>query len=466
MPTWLFAKLRTWSSRQIAAGILFVSLLGANVMVSLMSLLYHGEIREEFIVTGTVTAAVVSLIVAFIVTRLIRLLQASEQQAQLATIAKSSFLANMSHELRTPLNAISGMSYLIRRGGLSPRQVAQFDILDEACRHLLGVIDTILNLSKIDAGKFSLEESSLNPNDILRQTHAMLLPQAEAKGLTLVLDTPQLPPSLIGDPVRLQQASLNYAYNALKFTPAGQITLRAAVVEEDAGSVLLRFEVEDTGIGIEGDALHRLFDAFEQADTSTTRQYGGTGLGLTITRKLARLMGGDSGASSTPGKGSLFWFTARLKKGTETLEPSPPPPPLSAEECLRQRPTAARILMAEDEPVNREITLSLLTGVGLHVDCAADGEETVSLAASRHYDLILMDLLMPKFDGIEATRRIRRLPGMAQVPIIAMTANAFSEDKAECLACGMQDFISKPAKPEVVFSTIARWLPATHAQTN
>src|SRR5574343_1136581 len=197
MPTWLFAKLRTWSSRQIAAGILFVSLLGANVMVSLMSLLYHGEIREEFIVTGTVTAAVVSLIVAFIVTRLIRLLQASEQQAQLATTAKSSFLANMSHELRTPLNAISGMSYLIRRGGLSPRQVAQFDILDEACRHLLSVIDTILNLSKIDAGKFSLEESCLNPNDILRQTHAMLLPQAEAQGLTLVLETPQHPPSLI-----------------------------------------------------------------------------------------------------------------------------------------------------------------------------------------------------------------------------------------------------------------------------
>ena len=248
----------------------------------------------------------------------------AKEAAEAASIAKSAFLANMSHEIRTPLNAITGMAHLVRRAGVSPKQAEQLDKIDTAGRHLLEIINAILDLAKIEAGKFALEETDVSIHAILTNVAAMIQVSAEEKHLRVELAPPAAPPPpLLGDPTRLQQALLNYATNAVKFTETGSICLRARIVEETGEDALLRFEVADTGIGIPPEALSRLFAAFEQADNTTTRRYGGTGLGLAITRKLAQMMGGDAGAISTPNAGSTFWFTARLRK-----EPGGRPKPI------------------------------------------------------------------------------------------------------------------------------------------
>lgn len=387
-----------------------------------------------------------------------RELAAAKDAAEAANIAKTAFLANMSHEIRTPLNAITGMAHLIRRGGLSPEQAVKLDKLESASSHLLNVINAILELSKIEAGKFDLEMRELRVDEIIANVTAMLHERTAAKKLALTCDIGALPACLMGDPTRLQQALLNYAGNAVKFTEKGQICISVRLEAEDAQSALLRFEVSDSGIGIRPEVLDKLFSAFEQADNSTTRKYGGTGLGLAITRRLARLMGGEAGARSVPGQGSSFWFTARLGKIKPPGEFSVDEDVGPASEQLRRFCRGRRILLVEDEPINREITLSLLRDAGLNVDVATDGIEALDLVASHCYDLILMDIQMPRMDGLEATRQIHGRPNGELVPVLALTANAFSDDRAKCLAAGMNDFVTKPVVPEVLFAKCLRWL--------
>ena len=382
----------------------------------------------------------------------------AKQLAEKASHAKSAFLANMSHEIRTPLNAISGMAHLIRRGGLPPDQLARLDKLETAGKHLLDTINTVLDLSKIEAGKLMLEAIPFVPGSLFENVCSMLQDRADAKHLQLLVEPGQLPARLVGDPTRLQQCLLNYTANAIKFTEQGSIRLRAEVIEDAADSVSLRFSVSDTGIGIPVEAQGRLFSAFEQADSSTTRKFGGTGLGLALTAKIAEAMGGTVGLSSTPGVGSTFWFSARLIKPTE-ISHSQPCPVTVKEAELRQHCSGARVLLAEDEPINREIALALLSDVGLVADFAEDGEQALALAARNNYDLILMDMQMPRMDGLKATRQIRQLPNREALPIIAMTANAFAEDRADCLAAGMNDFTSKPIDPDTLFAMLLKWLP-------
>ncbi len=383
----------------------------------------------------------------------------AKEAAEAANVAKSAFLANMSHEIRTPMNGILGMANLLRRDGVSPGQAERLDKIDTAAKHLLSIINDILDLSKIEAGKFTLEEAPLTIRSILGNVSSILSGHAASKGLALLIETaPIQSAGLIGDPMRLQQSLLNYATNAIKFTETGSVVLRSSVQEETADSVLVRFEVRDTGIGIPAEALYRLFSAFEQADNSITRKYGGTGLGLAITRRLSELMGGEAGAESTPGMGSTFWFTARMKKGGVAEDPGRQDVASEPEKLIRQRFQGCRILVVDDEPVNLEVARMLLEDVALVVDTAADGEEAVAMAGRTAYATIFMDMQMPKMDGLEATRQIRRLANMSKTPVIAMTANAFAEDKARCLEAGMNDFLIKPFSPDELFSALLKWL--------
>ena len=377
--------------------------------------------------------------------------------AEAANRAKSAFLANMSHEIRTPMNGILGMANLLRREGVTPKQADRLDKIDAAAQHLLSIINDILDLSKIEAGKFLLEEVPVSIGSLLANVSSILSERARAKGIRLLIEAESLPPNLVGDPTRLQQALLNYATNAIKFTEKGAVTLRALLREESAGEVVVRFEVRDTGIGIQPEAMSRLFNAFEQADNSMTRKYGGTGLGLAITRRLAELMRGEVGADSTPGVGSTFWFTVKLRKSTEATVKQAASE-ANAEALIRQRYSGSRILVADDEPVNREIAQMLLVDIDMVVDTAEDGAEAIAMARKTSYSAIFMDMQMPKVNGLEATQQIRELPGYRHVPIIAMTANAFAEDKARCFEVGMNDFLIKPFDPDTLFATLLRAL--------
>ncbi len=380
-----------------------------------------------------------------------------KEMADAANLAKSAFLANMSHEIRTPLNAIIGMVYLVRRGGLSAVQEIQMDKLVQAGEHLLGIINAILDLSKIEAGKFTLDQTSVRIESVLENVMSILRDKAQAKNLLLRSEIGNLPDGLVGDPLRLQQALLNYAGNAVKFADHGEVLLQVSVIDEREDEITLRFAVTDNGIGIAPEVLSGLFSAFEQADGSITRHYGGTGLGLAITRKLAGMMGGEAGANSTPGLGSTFWFTARLGKHRAGRLSTGLPEAGEAEFVLADC-RGYRVLLVEDEPINQEIAVMMLEEIGLRVDVANDGAEALRLLGVADYALILMDMQMPVMDGLEATRQIRRLPQGEFLPIIAMTANAFAEDRERCFSAGMNDFIAKPFRPEQLYQALCRAL--------
>jgi two-component system sensor histidine kinase/response regulator len=521
----------------------------------------------------------------------------AKTEAEAASIAKSAFLANMSHEIRTPMNAIIGLTHLMARDTRDAPQRDRLTKVDTAAKHLLQVINDILDMSKVEAGKMALETVDFSLESLLTSSFELVTESASQKGIELVVDTDHLPSRLSGDPTRLRQALVNLLVNAVKFTAAGWVRLRGELLREDGDRLQLRFEIQDTGEGIPQHLLPQLFSAFEQADSSITRRHGGTGLGLALTRHLVHLMDGEIGVSSTPGVGSTFWFTAWLNRSSEAgedaaplslqglrvlvvddlpealailserlsmmglrvqaasagadalgvvqtamddgdpfdlmlidwrmapmdgittlrrlramLQGGMPPvvlvsafdeptmwqqarseqvdavlvkpvtpsalhdklmqvlrrrasvPPLpdgqagEAETLLRRRHAGQRLLLVEDNPVNQEVASELLGAAGLVVDVADNGERAIALAASRHYDLILMDMQMPVMDGLTATRAIRLQLGNG-LPIIAMTANAFGEDRAACLAAGMNDHLAKPVVPEHMYLTLLRWLP-------
>ena len=406
---------------------------------------------------GMVASAVILVALLFRAVRnvssLLRVAHAAEATAAQASQAKSQFLAAMSHEIRTPLTGVLGMADLLAAADLPEKERRYADAIRTSGRHLLSVINDILDFTRIEAGKIELEQVDFSIPEVIESVRSLMAPQAAERGLTLKLDLTS-PPDLVvqGDPTRLRQVLLNLVGNALKFTHQGGVIVRTASRPADGnGMVLLRFEVQDTGIGIAPDKQGNLFESFTQADRSTSRTYGGSGLGLAICKRLVQAMGGTIGVESTPGRGSTFWFEIPFARGDAAAAAK-----RSTSEPASIRPL--RVLVVDDVAVNRELLEEMLARHGHEVLLAEDGAAAVELAARERPDVVLMDVQMPVMDGMEATRRIRRLPPPAgAVPILALTANVMAAERERYLACGMDRCLTKPVVWPDLFATLAEF---------
>jgi PAS domain S-box-containing protein len=386
----------------------------------------------------------------------------AKEVAELATRAKSEFLANMSHEIRTPIGSLLGMAHLALQTSLDDRQRDYIEKILRSGKHLLGLIDNILDLSKIEAGRIAFDKRHFIVHEVMETLLLLFAEQISDKGLKLEMDTAGLDSlELYGDPLRLGQILINYVNNAIKFSASGTIRIQVRRETDQNKQVCLRFEVRDEGIGIPQDEQDRLFGYFEQADSSITRRYGGTGLGLAISKQLVEMMGGHVGAESLPEKGSCFWFTVCLPHQSDSNDPD--------DTCRRRRLRldematlntlqGSRVLLAEDNDVNQQFVRELLELSGAKVTVVDNGQDVLPRLLVEPFGAVLMDMQMPLMDGLEATSLIRAEPALSNIPVIAMTANAWNEDRERCFSVGMDDFLTKPVRPEQLLAVLGYWL--------